>query len=187
MSDLVRLAKGQDAVVEITVRAGWDEGEVESVKLAAASLAAATSLTIEPLKYALASGDMLLFPGNIVITLSSAAAIGATTLACTSPAAPGPLRHGMVGEKLRDLTGYTTSLEVLSAAGDATPAMTAIAGVNQTQSATDGRGRVRFTFTAVVTAAVESKRYAAAMWRTDSGSKRPLWEGDLEVYDAGLQ
>lgn len=184
MSDLIRVAKGQDAVIEIIVRAGWDEGELESVKLSAYAAAGATSLSIEPLKYALASGDMLMFPGNLVATLGGTGTIGATSLTVTS--LPGPIRQGFVGEKLRDLTGYTTALEILTAAEDATPALTQIAGTNQTQSAITGRGRVQFTVSAAASGAAEARRYYAAVRKTDSGSIRPLWEGEVEIYAGGF-
>lgn len=182
--DTIRIAKGQDAVIEIIVRAGWDEGEVESVRLSAYAAAAATSLSIEPLKYALDSGDMLMFPGNLVATLGDAGAIGATTLTVT--ALPGPIRQGVVGEKLRDLTGYTIALEILNSAEDTTPALTQIAGTNQTQSAITGRGRVQFAIAAAASGAAEARRYYAAARKTDSGSVRPQWEGEVEIYAGGF-
>lgn len=183
--DLLRIAKGQDVTREITVIAYWDDDEPIAVKLSSAAVAGATSLSVDRNKYALVSGDMLIFDGNLVVTVDTAgAAIGASSVPVTAIA--GAIKGGEVGKKLQDLTGYTISLEVLDAASDATPEITK-SGTNQTQNATDGRGRVRFTIAAADTTGLEAKRYSAAAWKTDSGSKRPLWTGDVEVYDDGFE
>lgn len=184
MADLIRIAKGQDVTREITVIAYWDDDEPISIKLSAAASSGATSLSIERLKYALTNGDMLIFDGNLVVTLGADAAIGAASL--TVSAIDGAIRAGEVGKKLQDLTSYTISLEISDTAADATPEITK-SGSLQTQSATDGRGRVQFTIAAADTSSLTSKQYAAAAWRTNSGSARPLWRGSVEVYDANFE
>jgi len=186
---VIRVAKGQDGVVEIVVYTAYDftdDGKPEyvSVKASAPALAAAVAVSIERLKYALATGDMIEFPGNLVATVNGAHAIGATTLVVT--ALPGPIAQGEVGRKLQNLDSYELELEMLVAESDAAPTISKD-GTNETQSTIAGRGRSRFAFLAADTSALTSKRYAANAWRRNAGTSRPVWQGNIEIYDAGFQ
>ena len=184
MSEVIRVARAQDATVAAVIYTGWDDGEPVQVRLASSALAAATVLNVERLRYALAAGDMLMFGGHLVATVASGGpAVGATPIPVTS--LPGPIKAGEYGRKLQDLTGYTVAMEILSDAGDEDADLVA-AGVLQTQADTTGRGRVQFALQAEDTEARSAKRYAATVWRTNSGSKRPMWEGAVEFRNAGF-
>lgn len=65
----------------------------------------ATSLTVEPLKEALANGTKVRFPGDVVVTLSAAAGVGATSL--STSAISGTLYQGQVGRVISDVTNWT--------------------------------------------------------------------------------
>jgi hypothetical protein len=174
----VRIAKTQDVTVQIRVRSH------EWAQLTAAAIAGATALSVRPLEYALASGAKLLFGGNVV-TLSASAAAGDVSLAVT--AISGPLKAGDEGQLLRDLTGYSIEMEVLSNRGDATPiiSLSGSAVTLATQSGVD-RGKVDIALVAANTTNVAAGMYYWAAWRRNSGSTRPLAEGDFELVEKGF-
>jgi len=174
----LRKAIGDETPFELRVRAP------EWCQLTADAAAAATSLAVRPLPHALASGDKLIFGENTVVTLSGAAAAGVVALPVS--ATPGPLSAGDVGQKLRDLTGFTLVFEALSNRGDATPLIT-ISGDDVTIATQTGieRGKVQFTCLAAKTASLSPSTLYWSIWRRNVGSARPEAEGDLEIYEAG--
>lgn len=183
----LRVAKGQDQVLRQRIFAADPRsGEPIYAELAENAITGATSLTVRPLRNALASGDKLLFGENVVLTLSAAAAAGGTTVALVGSALPGPLQAGDQGRKLQDLTGYTVNMEVLTNRGDAT-AVIALTGTPATQTG-DDRGFVDFSLAAADTSGLAAGHYFATSWRRNAGSSRPLTpEGiDFEIFEAGF-
>lgn len=170
------IAKGQDCTLQVRVLAP------ETVVLNADALAGASTLTIRPLDYALASGDKLLFGKSTVVTLSGAAAAGVTSLSVSAIA--GPLRAGDAGQKIRDLTGYAITLEVLSNRSDATPHISRSCNV-LTQTG-DDRGHVQFVLVEADTSSLEAKSYYWTAWRRNAGSMRPQAEGTLVLSERGF-
>lgn len=178
--EVYELARGEDAVLECRVFSH------ETVKLTADALEAATALTVAPLEWALSNGDKLLFGLNTVVTLTAGAAAGAVAL--TVSALAGPLRAGDVGQKLRDLTGYTIQYELLAKRGDATPVFAKSgAAITIPSQAGDSRGIVQVAVAAADTLSIPAAgSYFDAYWRTDSGSKKPLSYGPVKAVDAGF-
>lgn len=175
----VEIAKAQDWTLQFRVLAP------EKVTLDAPALASAIALTIKPLETALSNGDKLLFGKNTVVTLGAAAAAGVTSL--TVSAIAGPLQQGDVGQKIRDLTGYTIEMEVLENAGDATP-LISLTGADitlHTQTAEE-RGLVDVAGVAADTSSLTPGDYAWALWRRNSGTTRPLATGTFKLYEAGF-
>ena len=68
--------------------------DIETVTCAALAAAAATSVAVDPLTFALASGATVVF-GGVTVTLTAAAAAGARTL--TVSATSGSIAQGVVG------------------------------------------------------------------------------------------
>jgi len=174
----IRVAKGQDATIRRRVRA------IEWAQLTADAASGATTLNVKPLAYALASGAKLLFGENYVITLSAAADAGDVALTVT--AIDGPLKTGDYGQMVRDLTGYTIVIEVLSNRGDATPVIT-LSGADVTLATQTGvdRGIVDLALVAADTASLDAGVYFWSMWKTDAGTTRPLAEGEFEIVEMG--
>ena len=80
----------------------------ETVVLSAAAVAGATSLTILPLRRALANGVRIFFPDiGFSVKLGAGAAVGATALTVTATA--GPLPGGAQGRRVLDASSYTLS------------------------------------------------------------------------------
>lgn len=183
MSDIpqfkLTIPKGSDKTVRVRVTTG-DYAEV-----GANAAAGATSITVKRLPQALSSGDKLLWGENVVITLSANAAAGATSISVD--AIPGPLYMGERLEKLRDLTGGTFEMEVLTNAADATPviAASAITATLATQSGSD-RGIVDLAFADDDTDAITVGDYYGVIWRRDSGAERPIAEGTVSIVPKGF-
>lgn len=174
----IRVAKGQDLTIEFRIRSH------EWVQLTADAAGGATSLSVKPLAYALASGAKLLFGQNYVVTLSSAADAGDVTVVVT--ATDGPLKAGDYGQMLRDLTGYTIAMEVLANRGDALPVITLSGGdVTLATQSSILRGVVDVALAAADTIDLNKGEYYFSLWKTDSGTKRPLSEGDFEIVEMG--
>lgn len=181
------IRKNQDGFIDLRVLVGEGNGESpETVTLTGDALTGATTLNVKPLDYALSSGDKLLFDKNTVVTLSAAADAGVVALAVT--ALGGPLGQGKDGYKIRDLTGFEIAMEILEEKGDAT-ALISINGADVTiltQSGVD-RGRAQLAFQAIDTSAlVNESRLYGAIWRTNSGSARPIKEVDIRIDEAGF-
>lgn len=191
MADLIRIAKGQDVIQEFTIIAYWAVGEPIAVKLSAASapVVGSATLSVERLKYALTAGDMLIFEDNLVVTVDTGgAAIGTSSIPVTGIG--GVLLRGDVGKKLQNLDDngiYALVLKLAVSAKD-TVALLSYTCTNQPQSTTTGRGRTQATFLRADTLALASGMYAGNVWRTNSGSQRPMGPGyDVEIFDAGNQ
>lgn len=190
--DQITVRKAQDCTVEVMIFAGSGRGlgndltDFVHAQLAADALAGATTLTVRPLEDDLASGDMLLFGKNTVVTLSGAAAAGTTTIAVN--AIPGLLRSGEVGKKLQDLTGFTVEAEVLANRGDAAPIISKTGGsvtlLNQAQAS--GRGRVQIALAAADTSGQIAGSYYGSVWRRNVGSARQEAEFDFRIVEAGF-
>lgn len=157
----------------------------ELVTLRADAAAGATSLLIKRLEDALSDGDALIVGKNMLVTLDGAAAAGVELLAVD--AIPGRLFEGEILQKVRDLTGYTIEWELLAARGDATPLIATGSVTIQllTQSGAT-IGQVRITGAAALTTALDPGRYFYALWRRNSGSRRPLAYGDIVLEEAGF-
>lgn len=175
----IKIARGQDATFELLIYQKWSQSEYVSVRAMQPAAALAITITIERLKYALSGGDFLDF-GGMIVTVNGSHAVGATVLNVT--ALPGPIDVGDLGFKVQDLTGFTIETRILepeAAASDLTLSGTVL---DQTVIAT--RGRVQFTCSVAQSLARAAKRYFANAWRTNAGTTRPEWVGDIMFYDA---
>jgi hypothetical protein len=173
------VAKGQDWTVE------WRVLAPETVQLGADAAIGADALTVLPLEAALASGDKLLFGENTVVTLDGAVAAGAESVPVTTTTVK--LRKGDVGQKIRDLTGYTVEFELSAKAGDATP-LIADADVTVTVLTQTGedRGKVQVAVPDTETDDLAAGSYFGALWRRDAGSERPLATASVTIKEAGF-
>lgn len=174
------IVRGQDAVLECRVMSH------ETVRLNSDAATGATTLNINPLDYALASGDKLLFGESTVVTLSGVAAAGVVAVPVTALA--GPLRSGDLGQKIRDLTSFMIEYELLAQRGDATPLIApADVTVSILTQTGDDRGKVQVSIPAAKTLAniLDAGSLFDAYWKTDAGSKRPLAYGTVKAVEAG--
>lgn len=174
------VAKGEDWPIEIRVF-----GE-KSVKLAGDAVAGATSLFLHWDHPAMSDGDKLLFGDHVVVTLDEDLAAGATTADVVALA--GPLRSGLEGHELRDLTGYDIEMEILEAAGDETPLVSKTdADVTLADQTGDDRGKVLIDGEADDIASLVARSYPWFAWRRGDGVNKRLCGGILTVTDAGFQ
>lgn len=105
---------------DVTEQDGFFVGEAKELRfyvttgpdivVAARAANGATSISVEPLRRALASGDQVRFrskgdEAGIVATLSAAAVLGAETLAVN--AISGELHANTIGRLIQNVTGYT--------------------------------------------------------------------------------
>lgn len=173
------IAIGQDASIVFRVLAP------EKVELASNAAAAATSLSVKPLRDALSSGDKLLFGENTVVTLSAGASAGAITVAVD--AIPGTLQSGEKGQKIRDLTSVTLEFEVVENGGDATPVIANgdVTITPATQTGVD-RGKVTVFIADTVTATLEAKSYLYSLWNRTANNYRPVAYGTFEARELGF-
>lgn len=189
MSDQITIERGRDGTVPIRC---WVEDGREAfveAKASAAFAAGVTSITIDRLGYTLSSGDMLQVVttkgDGPVFTLGAGAAIGATSLTVT--ATPGPIKAGEVMRKLSDITGYTLEMRILAAAGDLVPIIPVVnlpvTIADQTVIATRGIANVAVDSTD--TSGLTGGPFFGVLWRTDASNKRSLWEGAVNIVDAG--
>lgn len=158
----------------------------ERLLLRADAAGGATSLACKRLADALSDNDSLLVgDSNMIVTLNGDAAAGVETL--TVDALAGRVYEGEILQKIRDLTGYAIEWELLAARGDATPLIASASVTIQllTQSGAT-IGKVRITGAAALTTALDPGRYFYALWRVNSGSRRPLAYGDIVLEEAGF-
>lgn len=180
-NETMKIERGRDFTIEYRIHSR------EWVRLRDAAAASDTALTVEPLEYALAAGDKLLFGKNTVVTVDTGgAAAGAVSVPVTSLAVP--LANGSIGSKLADLTVYTLEWELLVNPEDTTPviANSAVTVTILTQTGAD-RGKVQVVGEPADTTSLELGSYFGALWRTNTGNKRPLAYGPVELVAAGQQ
>lgn len=155
----------------------------ERVQLIADAAASATILTVKADHPSLASGDKLLFGTNIILTLTEACLAGDTSLVVT--AIVGPLSAGSYLQRIvKDLSGYTVSVEVVERRGDVTPLLTLTPTV--TDDTEDPGGTKSDVLVIAGTAAqviFGPGNYAFFGWRTNSGSERPIVNGNFNVEE----
>jgi hypothetical protein len=181
----LEIPKGKDGTFEVVVFASDGHSKPVSVVLTDDAIASATSLSIQADHPSLADDDVLLFGENIRVQLSAACTYGDTSLAVDATA--GPLRSGAIGKKLQVLTSYTIVVEVLTRAGDATPLITwDLTDITiPTQTVVADTGKVQVAYLAADTNTLTPGAYYGVMWRTNSGTARPLWAGTVKVVEAG--
>lgn len=175
----IEVAKGQDWTIQYRILAP------ERVRLAADAAEDATSLLIQPDHAALASGDKLMYGENVILTLTSACAVGVKTLAVSATPCILPATSWL--QKVRDLTGYTLELEVLTRRGDATPLISKTgANVTILNQTAELRGLVEVAGLAADLAAMQPGLYFVTFWRTNAGTKRPLSGEDFKLVESGF-
>ena len=186
MADEIEIAKGQDGTFELVVFSSNGQGKPVQVVLTADAAIGATSLSVRGDHPDIADDDVLLFGDNVRVQTSAATVAGDTSLAVDATA--GPLKAGDIGRKLQVLTGYTIQGEVLTRRGDATPLITwSGADVTiPTQTVVGNTGRVQIAFLAADTSSLSPGSYYGAIWKRDSGTSRPLWEGVVRITEAGF-
>lgn len=185
MSQTAPIAKGQDYTIKVRVLAGDGRGEPIKIRLTAPAASGATSLTIRGDHPAIASGDKFLFGEEMVVSASATCAAGVQTLSVTAIAAP--LRQGDELAKIQDLTGATIAMEILTRRGDATALIAKSGGSITIATQTgDDRGFVSIAGVAADTASMDPGSYYGAVWRSNSGSARPLCEFTLQLREAGF-
>lgn len=175
----IKIARGQDGTFEVLIYAAWDQKNNISVRASQPALAAATQVAISRLNYPLSNGDMLDFNGMVVV-VNGAHSVGVNVLNVNAIA--GPVQVGDVGTKLQDLTTFALVCYILEPEA-ATPTYTLTPTLGD-QTQVTGRGRAQFTVSATQSAAALAQRYFANAWRTNVGSARPEWTGDMEFFDA---
>lgn len=169
----IEAAVGQDLTIQVRVLAP------EKVRLIDPALVGATSLNVDPIEDALSNGEKLLFRKNIEVTLAADAAAGSTSL--TVVAITSPLQSGLIGQKIRDITGYTISLEVLATPADATALVS-----KDFTLVTPTSGIAQASILAADIDDLTPASYYWTAWRTNTGSKRPLIEGDFILAEKGF-
>lgn len=97
---------GEDFVIYARAfeTAGRSE-QYKTAKLRAAAESGASSLSIEALKYALSTGDKLLFTEGFMVKIADDAALGANSL--TVEAIAGDLALASLGKKVKDVSALT--------------------------------------------------------------------------------
>jgi hypothetical protein len=169
------LWSGDDLVLDWYVTTG------PAIEVAAAAAAGATSITVRPLRRALANGAKVRFGpegmAGIVATLTAAAGYGATSLAVS--ALGGALQQGETGAEVQALTGWTLELTVTLP-----PASTVLLTKAVTlQDAANGQARAILTDTDTETA-LAGKSYHYRLRRTDADNERTLAYGTLALRTA---
>lgn len=179
------IVKGTDWGLEVRVMAGDGHGKPIRLTVAHDAPIGSGSLTVKPDHPALASGDKLLLGEDVVLTLDGACAAGSPTLPVEDTAIA--IDSGAVLAKIQDISAYTMQAEALASRGDATPVIAAgsFTVTPATQTGAD-RGKVTVTCAAAVTALLTVGSYYLALWRQDSGNKRPVYEATLRVTEAGF-
>lgn len=185
MSDSITIERGRDGTIPIRCHVLNGRGGYVEAKASAYAAAGVTSITIDRLEYALASGDMLQIGDGLVVTTSGAVAIGATTLPVTTT--PGPVKAGEVMRLLANLTGYTVEMRIMNTAGDLVPVIPVvnlpITIPDQTVIAT--RGIFNIAVDSTDTSSLTGGPFAGTAWRTDASNKRSLWTGQVNIVDEG--
>lgn len=174
------LAKGQDWPLEITIF-----GPEKSIRLSGTAADGATDLFVEADHPALDNGDKFRFGEYITVTLTNDVDAGDRHIPVSALA--GPIEAGETGELLRDLTGYTIQLEALEDGADAAPVFTKSGAdvVIPSQAGAD-RGKVQIAGAAADWASSEPGAYPFWAWRRDSGQKRPIARGTINLEAQGF-
>lgn len=166
------LWSGDDLVLDWYVTTG------PAIEVAAAAAAGATSLTVLPLRRALADGARVRFgpegEAGIVATLTAAAGYGATSLAIS--ALGGALQQGEVGAEVQALTGWTLEMTVTLPPASAVLLTKAVT----LQDAANGQARATLTDTDTETT-LTGRSYFYRLRRTDAGNERTLAYGTLAL------
>jgi hypothetical protein len=171
-------------------------GEAQ-VELSAAAAAAAASLTIKPLRYALADNAVIYFeaPG-FAVQLSAAALIGASTLAVDAIA--GALPAGAKGRIILDPTSYAMrwrcqvtdhepNTDVITTKTTVLANITVIGSDQKDVGAVNSMYKlVAVAMTAADTSAIVDSGltvYHHDLWRTDVGFEWPLASGAFQLAE----
>lgn len=168
---------GEDRVFRFYVVTG------EKVKASALAANGATSISVDPLKEALANGDKVRFNGGVagvVATLSAAAAIGATVL--TVAALSGAVQKGEAGYKVQVITGWTLQWVLRTTPEAAAATLTVVPTIN---SGVDGDCQVAVTDTD--TLALPPATYFHTLRRSDAGNEVVLAYGDAVLQRAATR
>lgn len=166
---------GRDAVLEFRVSSG------EDVEVAQSFLLAATSITVKPLLEAIANGAKVRF-GNLVVTLSADAAVGATTLAVTATA--GGAQSGTKGKKCENITGQAYEFVIReTAAGDVILSKSTVSGI-VLSAPTEGVYQVTLARADTISGSsilIDPAEYYYTTGRTDAGFRIPVAEGIIDL------
>jgi hypothetical protein len=161
---------------------------IERVQLTS-DLGSGTTLPIKPDHPPLASGDKMLFGGNLIFTLAEACVPGDETLVVA--AFVGRLKQGDYGQKLiGDLSGYSPIMVVLRNPtddnADALLTITPTVADDAYDTAASGKCDVFvLADTRAHTSALEPGNYYWSCWRNVSLEERPVGHGPFIVEAAG--
>lgn len=184
---MINLTKAQDATIEFRVRKGDGHGEPIRLVLTADAAATDTSITVHRDHPALSSGDVLIFGEDVLLVVNTAgSAAGAITVPLTAGLA-GPLYRGDVLEQLQSLTSYTLEAELLTT-GDQETAEVAFTSGDFTIPTQTGAnyGKAQLAVAAADTSGLDEEAYVLGVWRTNSGTARPLGRYDVRLSEAGF-
>jgi hypothetical protein len=155
----------------------------ERVRLATDAAAGATTLLIKPDHPSIGNGEKLLAGDNIIVTLTEACPAGDTSLVVS--AIVGPVSAGSYLQRIvKDLSGYTVSVEIVANRGDATPVLTIAPTVtDDTEDPAAIKSDVLVISTTAAQMAFGPGHYAWFAWRTNAGSERPIANGSFTVEE----
>lgn len=189
MNDLawqtIPVKRGQDVTVQARI---FTRGV--QVQLSADVVGGAAALPLKPDHPAIASGSKLLFGENIIATTTDACPPGDTSVTITAlPGAGIILRANAYGRRMADLVGATLKFGVFEDGDEEEAAAFFTATVSLADDPDDANSPKAQVAEAAVTAAntalMDLKTYYFAIWRTNSGTKRPVSEGDFILEGAG--
>lgn len=167
---------GEDKILKFIIRTG------KKIIVTAAANIGATSISVQRLNEAIANGAKVYFPDNeTTVTLSGAAAIGATSIAVT--ATDGDVDAGEIGKKIQDITGYALQYILRRRADD--PAEEIAKTTSSGIAITDGTGGAcEVTINDTDTDALAAVQYFQTIRRTDEGSETVLAFGSVVLKKA---
>ena len=170
---------GESVEVTFTIVVG------KEIQLTVAALSTDTSLTVDPLKEALADNDVILFPNSVRCTLDAVAAIGATSISID--AITGNIPNRDKGQKIQNISSWTKlAARFKHQPGDANTLVTMLQeDPSNITFVTDGvDGDAKFTLSKTDTKLFKAGLYVWDVWREDTNNESALIYGAVNVLQA---